>query len=102
MIAICPAGPPKLTKPSLNQKRRASANATPDGAEFEAVALVAVVVMGASVVGGARMLSPGAGFIANISPAVDSRGRSSQTPWEPRRAVDHRLAWRRASRPVPL
>jgi hypothetical protein len=27
MIAICPAGPPKLMKPSLNQKRRASMNA---------------------------------------------------------------------------
>jgi len=24
MIAICPAGPPKLMKPSLSQKRRAS------------------------------------------------------------------------------
>src|SRR4051812_28837385 len=26
MIAICPAGPPKLMKPSFSQKRRASAN----------------------------------------------------------------------------
>src|SRR5881394_2687320 len=29
MIAICPAGPPKLMKPSFSQKRSASANETP-------------------------------------------------------------------------
>src|SRR5258705_12909531 len=28
MIAICPAGPPKLMKPSLSQKRNASAKET--------------------------------------------------------------------------
>src|SRR5688572_33001773 len=33
MIAICPAGPPKLMKPSLSQKRNASANETEGAAE---------------------------------------------------------------------
>src|SRR5687768_5527243 len=33
MIAICPAGPPKLMKPSLSQKRNASANETEGTAE---------------------------------------------------------------------
>jgi len=31
MIAICPAGPPKLMKPSLSQKRKASAKLTGPG-----------------------------------------------------------------------
>jgi hypothetical protein len=29
MIAICPAGPPKLMKPSFSQNRNASAKLTP-------------------------------------------------------------------------
>jgi len=33
MIAICPAGPPKLTKPSFSQKRSASANEGVAGAD---------------------------------------------------------------------
>jgi hypothetical protein len=31
MIAICPAGPPKLMKPNFNQKRKASAKLTGEG-----------------------------------------------------------------------
>src|SRR4051812_17259836 len=35
MMAICPAGPPKLMKPSFSQKRRACLNDGADGAAAE-------------------------------------------------------------------
>ncbi len=36
MMAICPAGPPKLMKPSLSQKRKASMKETLAGRVFSA------------------------------------------------------------------
>jgi hypothetical protein len=53
MIAICPAGPPKLMKPSLSQKRNASAKLTgkgtaalPAGSAGDVALVGVVVVMG--------------------------------------------------------
>jgi hypothetical protein len=37
MIAICPAGPPKLMKPNLSQNQKAWARLTAVGAAAEAV-----------------------------------------------------------------
>jgi hypothetical protein len=44
MIAICPAGPPKLMKPSRSQKRKASAKLTGPGAAGPAAGVAGPVV----------------------------------------------------------
>src|SRR5690349_9183494 len=44
MIAICPAGPPKLMKPSLSQKRKASAKLAKAGAATASPILSGVAI----------------------------------------------------------
>ena len=83
MMAICPAGPPKLIKPSLSQKRNASANVGGASGNFELNVFKPLIIH--NFIHSAKLLSKGvegfaqhciAGLQAN-APRIDELMKKS-------------------------